>query len=492
MARRWATAGKGRAAICATLIALTLLGAGLRIFRLDQGLWYDEIVTLVESVRPPLLQILSVFPGNNNHPLYSVLAHIAVASYGEHAWSLRLPAILFGIATIPMLYFVGAIVTSRREALLATALLVVSYHHIWFSQNARGYSALAFWALLTTYFLLRGFGSDRRGFYLGYALAAALGTYTHLIMVFVVASHAMITAWLLFARGSKAVKPQDWRLPALGLGLAAALSLLFYAPILVQVHRFFAAQPRSVEVATPAWAFWEAIRGLEVSMGSGGAALVAGVLLACGLWSYFKQSNVVFALFVLPGVVTGLAAVALRRPVFPRFFFFLIGFGLLIIVRGSMTVGNWIVRRWKSRMRRQELEPAVGTALVFLLLVVSSSVLPYGYRYPKQDFEQAMLFVEEQQSDGELVIAAGLARYPYLEYYRKAWESVESLEELQVISAREQRFWLVYTFPAYLEHQAPELMAAIRRDCPTVKTFHGTVAGGDIVVCRTDPRGQAP
>src|SRR5262249_35124820 len=44
------------------LTAILLIGAALRIYGLNSRLWYDEIVTLVESVRPPLREIVTHFP----------------------------------------------------------------------------------------------------------------------------------------------------------------------------------------------------------------------------------------------------------------------------------------------------------------------------------------------------------------------------------------------------------------------------------------------
>ena len=197
------------------LPTLTFLAAALRLHHLDSGLWYDEITTLVDSVRPQFLQIVTHFPGNNDHPLYSVLAHVSVTLFGEHPWSIRLPAMLFGVASIPMLYLFGAAVTSRREALLATAILTVSYHHIWFSQNARGYTALLFWVLLATFLLLRLLSTENRALVVAYGVVAALGSYTHLTMVFVVIGHALIcaSAWLIQRNSTKEVP--DWRRPAI-------------------------------------------------------------------------------------------------------------------------------------------------------------------------------------------------------------------------------------------------------------------------------------
>ena len=224
--------GFPRQATRSVLTALILLGAGLRFFHLDSGLWFDEIKTLIDSVRSPLAEILTHFPGNNDHPLYSVLAHLSIVGFGEHAWSLRLPAAILGIATIPLLYIFGTSVTTRLEALSAACLLTVSYHHIWFSQNARGYTMLLFLVLLASYLLLLGLKNNRRSAFIGYAVISALGVYTHLTMVFVVISHAAIVAWRVLQVSEGRIYARDWKNPALGFVLAGLFSLLLYAPVL--------------------------------------------------------------------------------------------------------------------------------------------------------------------------------------------------------------------------------------------------------------------
>ena len=87
------------------LTAILLIGAALRIYGLISGLWYDEIVTLVESVRPSLREIVTHFPSNNDHLLYSVLGHLSIGIFGEHAWSLRPPAFVFGVLSLLLVYW---------------------------------------------------------------------------------------------------------------------------------------------------------------------------------------------------------------------------------------------------------------------------------------------------------------------------------------------------------------------------------------------------
>jgi hypothetical protein len=465
------------------LSILTIMAAGLRLIEIDKGLWWDEIYFLVTTVRHPLAEIVTVFPGDTQHPLYSILTRLSVLAFGEHAWSLRLPAVVFGVASIPMMYLLGVFVSTRAEALISAALLTVSYHHVWFSQNARGYTALAFWALSSTYFLLRGMRTGRRGPYAAYAVAASLGAYTHLTMMFLVASHGLICAGAALADWKKGLGVAKWRPAAQAFILTGGLTLLLYAPIAMQVRSFFVNRPSTMRaVSTPRWAVWEALRGLTLGLGTEGVLMAAALIVACGAWSYYRQNRLVFMLFALPGACTAIGAVLARGTMYPRFYFFLIGFAVLILVRGLMVVPRWVVGR------HPRLAMALSAGLAAVLLAASAFSLARNYRYPKQDFEGAIQFVDAQRKAGEAVVTAGASTFPLLRYYGKPWESVETVEQLRAILGRGQPVWVVYTFPRYLESWSPPIADTIRSEFTVAGVFPGTVGDGDVFVAKSHSR----
>jgi uncharacterized membrane protein len=163
-----------------------------------------------------------------------VLAHVSVTAFGESVWSLRLPAALFGIATLWALWRLGLELTSPREALLSMALLTFSYPHIWFSQNARGYSALLFWTIASSYYLVRGLRERSRRLWAAYAVAVALGMYTHLTMAFVVAGQFAAYVWDTVRRDRAS---WDDRLAPFfgGFILSGLLTIVCYAIVLPQM-----------------------------------------------------------------------------------------------------------------------------------------------------------------------------------------------------------------------------------------------------------------
>jgi 4-amino-4-deoxy-L-arabinose transferase-like glycosyltransferase len=452
----------------------------LRLVGLNQGLWFDEMVTLVESVRPPLATILTVFPGYNNHPLYSVTAHVAVTTLGEHAWSVRLPAVLFGVASIPALFWLGLTVSDRREALGATALVCVSYHHVWFSQNARGYTALLFWTLIATTALLKGLQDGRSRWYVLHGIAVALGLYTHLTMGFVAAAHGVIWAALVCLKRGPSQRRVDWHGPALAIVVALVLTTVLYGPMLPQVYSTVGGPPPATrEVATPTWAAMELLRGLRIGFGALG--VLAGLFLAgLGALAYLRRQPIAFAAFTLPVIVTGAGILALHFSARPRFFFGLAGFAVLFLVRGAAIVGDAAAARLTGAPARATAARA-GTVLIAAIVAASAFTLPRAYALPKQDFDGALRFIDANRAGGEPVITAGLARYPYRRFYGRDWTQVQTTTDLRRLETKPA--WVVYSFPEYME---PDLVDTIRRHCGAPRVFPGTLGGGDVVVCKLE------
>src|SRR6185436_4222115 len=133
----------GRGALLA-MAGLSVLAFALRLPGLNSCMWLDEILTMVRFARPPAWQILTTFPDQNQHMLYSLLAHGSISLFGDQVWALRLPSVFFGVASIWALFLLGRKLIGEKQALAASALMTVSYHHIWFSENARGYMGLLF------------------------------------------------------------------------------------------------------------------------------------------------------------------------------------------------------------------------------------------------------------------------------------------------------------------------------------------------------------
>lgn len=477
------------------LAVLVFLAALLRAIALNQQLWYDEITTLVDSVRQPLEVIVSTYQSQNQHTLYSVLARMSIVLFGEHPWTLRLPAVVFGVAAVPALYFCAREVArpgGRRESLLAATLLAVSYHHVWFSQNARGYTALAFWTLVATYLFLRGLKERRAHVWISYGAVLALGMYTHLTMAFVAAGHGLVYLWWLAARRGQPRETSDGEWVPLGGFLAGgAFTLILYGPVLGEIFGRTVGQAGASSVTSdwtnPIWLLAETLRGLAAGLGgswAGVAVVVAGGIALAGLWSFWRQNRFLVGLVFLPMGITAAVMLALAHNLWPRFFFFAIGFAFLLLVRGMFVTAEWAGRR----AGREAAARRWATAVVLVIAAASAWTVRSAWIYPKQDFVGAMEFVDAERQPGDVVFTVGMTSLPYHRYFGRNWLWVDTAEELERLRAGHQRAWLLYTLPTYLQSRHPDLWDTIGSDFETVRVFRGTLGDGEIYVCRTKTR----
>ena len=472
-------------------IVLFVAALVLRLINLDADLWVDEIDSLVTSFRPPLSEILGEFPRDNRHPFYSALAHLCIALFGEHNWVIRLPSVIFGAATVPLLYVLGTKLLSRREALLSAAFLAVSYHHVWFSQNARGYAMLGFFAVLGAWLLIRLMEDGRPSWAAWYAVAMAVGTWTHLTMVFVAVGHAAacVIGFLVSRQRGRTVA---WKPVALAFVLSAVFTLLLYAPVLGDVAHYFRNKPSGLRgISTNRWAVVEAVRVLLEGLGGAGAAaalialVLGGLLFGAGLLSFWRRRPLVLGMFVAPAFVTIAGAAVARGTMYPRFFFAIAPYFVLVAVRGAFALAELAAAR-RGPAARGKAEALPTLAVVLLIVLSFASLVRIEYRYPKQPFEQVHAWVQAERTLGDRVATVDITTPVYHGYLATDWDSVETAADLAALR-RGNRVWLVYTFPQYLVRGAPEIAEVTERECQAATAFKATVGGGDVYVCQLGP-----
>ena len=126
-------------------------------------------------------------------------------------------------------------------------------------------------------------------------------------------------------------------------------------------------------------------------------------------------------------------------------------------------------------------------ALVAVMAAFSAAALPYDYRFPKQDFEGAMHFVESHAGQGDPVVTVGAATIPYREYFHQTWQGISSTGQLQTVQAQGRPVWVLYTMSGYIQSVTPDIMNALRSECAVAGVFRGTLADGDVTVCTMPP-----
>jgi len=125
------------------IIFVTILGALLRFHNIGlQPLWIDEAFSFRFS-QFPLSQLWGPEAVNEpNPPLYYTLLKFWTFLFGDSEIALRSLPSIFGIATIPLLYFIGRTLEDHKLGIIAATLLAFSPINIQYSQETRAYTLL--------------------------------------------------------------------------------------------------------------------------------------------------------------------------------------------------------------------------------------------------------------------------------------------------------------------------------------------------------------
>ena len=222
---------------------IAALGAVLRLIALGhKSFWLDEIASMV-IVRMSGNSFWSwVWHSEGNMTLYYVMLRPWL-HFGLGEASVRMLSVLPGIASVPMMYLLGARLFGRRVGILAALFLALSTCSVVYSQEARGYSWLLLGVIVSTYLFVRLIERPSYALACSYALAAGGTLYFHYFGLLVPLAHAVS----LFALS-------DDRRPPKYLFAAAAILAVLALPVLWMIriqpihHLDWVTQPSLLEV----------------------------------------------------------------------------------------------------------------------------------------------------------------------------------------------------------------------------------------------------
>lgn len=219
----------------AGLAVLIALGAYLRLFDLGrQTLSHVEMYVpgiplpagiSVPAERLTLWRVWSDTISADTHPVgYYALMWIWTKCFGTAVWALCLPAALLGIASIPLVFWLGALSGQRTAGWIAAALIAANGHHVFWSQIARMFSLTCFVGLLATILLLliaKGDPAPRWSKAL-YILSLLAGVACHIFFWTIILSHC---AWTFFSASHR-------KQPFPGAAKLQVLALILGSPFL--------------------------------------------------------------------------------------------------------------------------------------------------------------------------------------------------------------------------------------------------------------------
>jgi 4-amino-4-deoxy-L-arabinose transferase-like glycosyltransferase len=185
------------------LLAILLLAFALRMVRLgDLRMWGDEGFSVYSGQRGLYAITFEGKDVDPHPPLYYYLLHFYLPLAGFSELAVRYFSVLFGMATVALMFTVGKKMYDARVGVVAAAFTAIAPFAVHYSQEVRMYALVIFLSALTVYLFVQLFERDASTFHASrFTQNAKRNTQyairnTHYISRFLLGSRVL---WLAFA-----------------------------------------------------------------------------------------------------------------------------------------------------------------------------------------------------------------------------------------------------------------------------------------------------
>lgn len=405
----------------AAMVAITLTAFGLRLISLGQwSLWIDEALSIRDSLALGSSQpILTKF-----HFLYYVVLKPFLMVLGTEEWSARLPSVIAGTISIPVMYFCGKSLFGWRLGLLSAILLAIAPWHIFWSQNARFYAQLLLLYNAALFLGFRAIEEDHWGLAIWSTVLAGLAIVTHPTGAFylpIVVAYGLITLRRQLRRnrrsGHKYLVPMVV-LPLLYLSLEAARVNIGQATAVAKLEPFFGGA--------------SGLHSLRLGAGVVAYLGVPLVVLAASGGIFLLVARRREGLFLTLSVLIPLPA--LLVPVsFPRYVF--------LSLPSWIILAAFAVLELFRQLKDQGRILAGGVLFVLLTDALSQTYLYFAFQNGnRSNWKAAFSLVADTRREGDLVAATWVELGNY--YLEETVLPVSDLDPIEIISLK-RRMWIV-------------------------------------------------
>jgi mannosyltransferase len=408
------------------LASATVLAAMLRFFRVEQwSFWRDEIAQINRALGH--FNIETIISQWWRPPLSVLLSGLSLNLLGINEFAARLPSVLIGVISIPVIYFIVRHLLSDRIALIVALLFTVSPWHIYWSQNARFYTSLMVLYFLASiaFFLFIERGQARYFLLFGILFFFALSE--RMIAILLV---PVLVAYLAILWISHLEKPPGFtakRLALLLLGGLVFCILELYSYLTTSTTRLAFTYETFIGRTID-----DPFRILILIFFNIGIPLVVMALFGT-LYSFNNKSRTTLFLSInaiIPVVI--LAVTSMFSFVVDRYAFVTLPAWIILAAYFLVEVG----RRYKH-----SLFVTAGLILVLLIDAIGVNLIYYQINHGNRpEWKRAFEFITTQSRDGDIIVSsvAELGHY-YVD------QDVVWLGDLNTkpISSEGKRYWFV-------------------------------------------------
>lgn len=470
------------------LFFITLLGAYLRIHGLgSESIWLDEASTFRMSSVDSIATVWANAIQDRHPPLHFLVIHFVTMFSNSEFW-LRFPSAVFGILTIPAIYLTADCLFGKKEGLISAFILSISVVHIFYSQEARMYSQMVFFSLISVYFLYRSYSENKNWLWMGFSISAALAFYSFYYTVFVLVPLILFYCIVQLKdsyRGTKIVISDVENAKHFVLSMVVFLVLI--SPLIIP----FVSQSISRTSGSPTWgmsqsaSFFTSILQQFSIAGTGFYVLLFFFLI--GSVFLFKdnkkreQSLLLGLLFILPFIASFILAA--KMPFSSRYLLFILPIYIVIISRGITGTSDFLFSPKKPSSKKNESDVVnmyfTTLVLLIILLLSFSSLSSYYSTLQKNDWRTATSYLGEISSPGDVIVfLPGYMTQPF-EYYYSSDDRIiagaSSSETLMDVNSKysNSKIWYVITWDISAADPAGDALKWLNENATVVNQITG-------------------
>jgi len=192
------------------ILGLVIFAAVFRMPTLGSPLVEDEAISFNRYIAVPWQQLALNYHDSNQHTLFLLASKIFIWIFGETEVAYRLPSFIFGVLSIPLMYRLGLAMKFKwPTALLSSVLMALSWPHLKYSMEGRGYGITIFLALLIIFSAIQFLNNSRwvwGGVFIGSGFAMAMALPSSLFFLFALPVFMIIVRYFELWKSNFSIK----------------------------------------------------------------------------------------------------------------------------------------------------------------------------------------------------------------------------------------------------------------------------------------------
>ena len=439
------------------VLALVIAGIVLRSYALGaQSLWLDEGQSAIFA-RAFLERGWPVVDHSEftRGILHTAMTALSFWALGINEASGRIPAMVFGVLSIPLAFLIGRRMKNDRVGVMLAFLVTFATVQIAWSRQVRFYQQLQFFFMFSLYSLDRLMDQMRwRNFFI-VIFAVLCMTHSHDLFGFLLV--LPLVAWFFVEKAGwmkrkifnpRETRMRDWLYVATLALMAVAIVYIRQPAILEGLRHYFAHQrnwlPNYIIY------FGEELGGLFY-------LALPGAFL--GVWH--RRRNLLYVLaFLFPFLVVSFRVYAYQD----RHVFMLI---VLLLAFAALTV-DYVFDRVRGALSEFRLNPILGLLIPAAFVIILISIFPLG----------KFTFTPKEYYDFGPTAPQGEFR-PAHEYIASNWREndvvVTSIEPVTNFYLAEEKYRPFYRIPAIWGHSVTEVITSADQIQSLENQRHGWV-----------------